>query len=119
MVGSIYNMGVWDKSAAAWVNVDVRRTLEVEVPAWYCYQETGRSLENGGCVGDPHIVMEQCLVFMCILHCCMVELGYTGAVDGELWAGMGGSSGAGVEGGQGGDEKGHDIPPPPTPKPLA
>ena len=65
MVGSIYNMGVWDKVAAAWVKAGVRRTLEGEA------QETGLSLENGGCVGDPHVVAEQCLVFLCILHCCM------------------------------------------------
>ena len=35
------------------------------------YQETGLSLENGGCAGDPHAVVERCLVFLCILHCCM------------------------------------------------
>ena len=23
------------------------------------------------CVGDPHVVVERCLVFLCILHCCM------------------------------------------------
>ena len=67
MVGSIYNMGVWDKVAAAWVKAGVRRTLEGEAVA----QETGLSLENGGCVGDPHIVVGRCLVFLCILHCCM------------------------------------------------
>ena len=49
----------------------------------------------------------------------MAEVGYTGGVNGELWAGMGGSSGEGQEGGEGGDEKGHNMPPPPTPKPLA
>ena len=61
LVGSIYNMGVWDKVAAAWANVATRR----------CYKETGRSLENGGCIGDPHIVVDPCMVFLCILHCCM------------------------------------------------
>ena len=35
------------------------------------YKETGRSLENGGCTGDPHIVVDRCVVFLCILHCCM------------------------------------------------
>ena len=50
MVGSIYNMGVWDKVAAAWVKAGVHRTLEGEVVARRCYQETGLSLENGGCV---------------------------------------------------------------------
>ena len=30
VVGSIYNMGVWDKVAAAWVNVATRRTLDRE-----------------------------------------------------------------------------------------
>ena len=35
------------------------------------YQETDLSLENGGCVGDSHIVVEWCLVFLCNLHCCM------------------------------------------------
>ena len=71
MVGSIYNMGVWDKVAAAWVKAGVRRTLEGEAVARRRYEETGLSLENWGCVGDPHIVVERCLVFLCILHCCM------------------------------------------------
>ena len=71
MVGSIYNMGVWDKVAAAWVNVATRRTLAHEEAARRRYKETGRSLENGGCIGDPHIVVDRCMVFLCILHCCM------------------------------------------------
>ena len=71
MVGSIYNMGVWDKVAAVWVKADVRRTFEGELVARPRYQETGPGLQNVGCVGDPHVVAEQCLVFLCILHCCM------------------------------------------------
>ena len=71
MVGSIYNMGVWDKVVAAWVKVGVRRTLEGEAVARLRYQETGLSLEKGGCVVDPHIVMQRCLVFLCILYGCM------------------------------------------------
>ena len=53
MVGSLYNMGLWDKGVAVWVNVDVHRTLEVEATAWSRYQDTGHGLENGGCVGPP------------------------------------------------------------------
>ena len=71
LVGSIYNMGVWDKVAAAWVNMATRRTLANEEAARCCYKETGRSLGNGGCIGDPHIVIDRCVVFLCILHCCM------------------------------------------------
>ena len=71
MVDSIYNMRVWDKVAAAWVKAGVRRTLEGESVARRRYHETGLSLEDGGCVGDPHVVVERCLVFLCILHCCM------------------------------------------------
>ena len=71
MVGSIYNMGVWDKVAAAWVKADFRRTLEGEAVARHRYRGTGLSLENGWCIGDPHVVAERCLVFLCILHCCM------------------------------------------------
>ena len=71
LVGSIYNMGVWDKVAAAWVNVATRRTLDREKAPRVRYKETGRSLENGGCKGDPHIVVDRCVVFLCILHCCM------------------------------------------------
>ena len=71
LVRSIYNMGVWDKVAAAWVNVETRRTLDREEAARRRYKETGRSLENGGCIGDPHIVVDRCMVFLCILHCCM------------------------------------------------
>ena len=33
MVGSIYNMRVWYKVAAAWVNVATRRTLDCEEAA--------------------------------------------------------------------------------------
>ena len=69
MVGSIYNMGVWDKSAAAWVNVATRHTLDGEATARRRYKETGRSLDNGGCVGEPHIMVDRCVVFLCILHC--------------------------------------------------
>ena len=35
------------------------------------YQEKGLSFKNGGCVGHPHVVVEWCLVFLRILHCCM------------------------------------------------
>ena len=70
-VGSIYNMGVWDKAAAAWLRVDVRRTLDNEAAARQQYQVTGRSLDNGGCIAQPHIMIDRCWVFLCILHCCM------------------------------------------------
>ena len=69
--GSIANLGVWDKVAAAWVSVATRRTLAREEAARRRYKETGRSLENGGCIGDPQIVVDRCMVFLCILHCCM------------------------------------------------
>ena len=71
LVGSISNMGVWDKVAAPWVKVATRRTLDREEAARRRYKETGRSLENGGCIGDPHIVVDQCMFFLCILHGCM------------------------------------------------
>ena len=71
MVGSIYNMGVWDKVAAAWINVATRGTLAREEAARRRYKETGRSLENGGCIGDPHIVVDRCMAFLCILLCCI------------------------------------------------
>ena len=64
-------MRVWDKVAAAWVNVATRRTLDRERAVRLRYKETGRSLENGGCIRDPHIVVDRCVVFLCILHCCM------------------------------------------------
>ena len=48
LVGSIYNMGVWDKVAAAWVNLATRRTLDREEAVHLRYKETGRSLEKGG-----------------------------------------------------------------------
>ena len=71
LVGSVYNMGVWDKVAAAWVKVATRRILDREEAAHRRYKETGHSLENGGCIGDPHIVVDRCVVFLCILRCCM------------------------------------------------
>ena len=64
-------MGVCDKVTAAWVNMATRRTLDCEEAARHRYKDTGRSLENGGCIGDPHIVVDGCVVFLCILHCCM------------------------------------------------
>ena len=70
-VGSIYNMGVWGKAAAAWLRVDVRRTLDNEAAARHQYQVTGRSLDNEGCIAEPHIVVDRCWVFLCILQCCM------------------------------------------------
>ena len=48
MVGSIYNMGVWEKVAAARVKAGVRRTLEGGAVARRRYKETGLSLEKGG-----------------------------------------------------------------------
>ena len=47
------------------------RTLDREEAARLHYKETGRSLDNVGCIGDPHIVVDRCVVFLCILHCCM------------------------------------------------
>ena len=70
-VGSIYNIRVWDKAAAAWLLVDVRRTLDNEAAARHQYEVTGRSLDNGGCIAEPHIVVDRCWVFRCILYCCM------------------------------------------------
>ena len=71
MVGSINNMGVWDKVPAARVNVATRRTLDREEAAHLRNKETGRSLENWGCIGDPYIVVDRWVVILCILHCCM------------------------------------------------
>ena len=70
-VGSIYNMGVWDKAAATWWRVHVRRTLDNEAAARHQYQVAGGSLNNGGCITEPCIVVDWCWVFLCILHCCM------------------------------------------------
>ena len=70
-MGYIFNMGVWDNVATAWVKVAVRRTLAGEVVARLHYQEASLGLENGVYVRDPHIMVEWCLVFLCILHCCV------------------------------------------------
>ena len=48
-----------------------RRTLDHDEAARLRYKETGRSSENGGCIGDPHILVDRYVVFLCILHCCM------------------------------------------------
>ena len=82
-VGSICNMGVWDKAAAAWLRVDVCRTLDIESAARHQYQVTGRSLDNGGCIAEPHIVVDRCWVFLCILHCCMAIRWLQVATQGE------------------------------------
>ena len=82
-VGSIYNMGVWDKAAAACLRVDVRRTLDNEAAAPHKYQVTGWSLDNGGCIAEPHILVGRCTVFLCILHGCMaigrLQVAFVGA----------------------------------------
>ena len=69
--GSIYNMGVWDKAAATWLQVDVHRTLDAQAAARRKYQVTSRSLDNRGCIAKPHIMVERYMVFLCILYCCM------------------------------------------------
>ena len=61
MVRSIYNMGVWDKGAAAWVNTATRRTLREEAATRVRYKEMGHSLHNGGCIGHPQIVVHPLL----------------------------------------------------------
>ena len=70
-VGSISNLGVWDKVAATSLRVGVHLTLAHKAAARRQYQVTGRSLDNGGCIAEPHIVVDRCWVFLCILHCCM------------------------------------------------
>ena len=70
-VGFIYNMGVWDKAAVTWLRVGVRRTLVNEAAARHQYRVTGRTLDNWGRIAEPHIVVDRCWVFLCILHCCM------------------------------------------------
>ena len=64
-------MGVWGKVAAALVNVATRCTLDCEEAARLRYKKTGRSLQNGGCIGGPRIVVDRCVVFPRILHCCI------------------------------------------------
>ena len=70
------------------MTAEVGRTLERKAVARRCYQETGLNLEKGGCVGDPHVVLERCLVFLCILHCCMamgrLQVAFIGARLGDL-----------------------------------
>ena len=70
-VGSIYNMGVWDKAATAWLRVKRRHILDNKSAARRQHQVTGRSLDNVGCIAEPHIVVDRCWVFLCILHCSM------------------------------------------------
>ena len=70
MVGSIYNMGVWAGCGGMGEGGCPPHSGGGGV-ARRRYLETGLSLENGGCVGDPHVVAERCLVFLYILHCSM------------------------------------------------
>ena len=51
--------------------MDVRRTFDNETAASHQYQVTGGSLNNGGCIAEPHIVVDRCWVFLCILLCCV------------------------------------------------
>ena len=72
MVGSIYNTYVWGKVAAAWVKAGVRRTLEGGGGPSPLSGDGPRLGEWGVCRGTA-IVAEWCLVFLCILHCCMAR----------------------------------------------
>ena len=56
-------MGMWDKGSPAWMNIGTVRTLVSEVAVILRYLDTGRCFENGGCTGEPHIVVVRCLVF--------------------------------------------------------
>ena len=49
----------------------VGHTFEGKAVAGRRYLETGRTLDNGGCVGDKHVVVEPCLIFLCILQWCL------------------------------------------------
>ena len=51
--------------------MDVRRTLDNEAAACRQYHVKGRSLDNGQCIAEPHIVADWCWFSLCILHCCM------------------------------------------------
>ena len=64
-------MGVWDKGAEATSNTATLRTLVCEAAARDRNKDTDRSLENHGCVGDLHFGVDRCLVFLCMLICCM------------------------------------------------
>ena len=70
MVHLYYNIGVWDKAAAKWVNVGARRALEVE-KVLSVFLRYGRQLGKWVCVGEPHVVVRRCFVFPNILHCRM------------------------------------------------
>ena len=50
--------------------MEVRHTLDNEAASRHQYQMTRRSLDNGGCIAEPHVVVDRCWVFLCILHCC-------------------------------------------------
>ena len=54
-----------------WLWVDMHGTLDNDATARHQYQMTGWSLDNGGSIAEPHIFVDRCWVFLCILHCCM------------------------------------------------
>ena len=68
MVGSICNMGVWDKSAAEGGNGATCHTVHRQATAHQRHNETGHSLDNGGCAGEQHILVDRYVVLLCILH---------------------------------------------------
>ena len=70
-LGSTYNMGVWDRAAATWLQVHVRPILNNEAATRPQYHVAGRSVDNWRCNEEPHIVVDRCWVSLCILHCCM------------------------------------------------
>ena len=58
-------------------------TLDNEAAARRQHQVTGRILDNGGCIVEPNIVVDQCWVFLCMLYCCMaigrLQVAFVGA----------------------------------------
>ena len=51
--------------------MELHRSLDNEAGAHHQYQVTGQTLDKGGCVAEPHIVVDRCWAFLCSLHCCM------------------------------------------------
>ena len=70
-VGSIFNEAVRDNTAKRWNGVAARRTTQSDATHHRRYQVTRKSLDAGGCTGEPLLVIARNRVFLCILHCCM------------------------------------------------
>ena len=70
-LGSIFDKAVRYNTAKQWNGVAARGTTQPDATNYRRYQVTRKSLDAGGCTGEPLLVTPKNRVCLCSLHCCM------------------------------------------------